>query len=85
MTCHILIFYATKTYIVVEQRFDIPGVSQNRPPKKTFLCRKGGLGYFKVTNIVPNLLMIIRKQAIKKSRVFKNNYITNKILILLTQ
>ena len=26
----------------------------------SFLCRKGGLGYFKVIKIIPNLLMTIR-------------------------
>ena len=28
--------------------------------KKTFLCRKGGLGHFKVTKIIPNLLTTIK-------------------------
>ena len=52
----------------------IPVVSQKRPSKwirniwktnlvfqkKTFLCRKGGLGYLKVIKIIPNFLMTIR-------------------------
>ena len=71
---HDLTVDATKVYDGSNR--GIPGASQKRPPKwirnilktnlvfkkkeKAFLCRKGGLGYFKVLKIIPNLLMTIR-------------------------
>ena len=60
-----LVKFLQKKFVAV----NIPGVLQKRPPEwirniskttlvfLTFLCRKGGLGYFKVIKFIPKLLM----------------------------